>query len=987
MSAIRLDLHRTFVKSPSKPDAQDVAPDEDFSSYFTESRLEWKDLLAKPLVVVLGEAGSGKTWEFQDQAKCLRDSKQAAFFIPLNKVTSRETFKQALGRDKSRFRAWARSREHAYFFLDAVDESRLQGAGMFELSLQTIMGELGTHAARVSVLLSSRISDWLLAPVRSAVDAAVLSVLTGARSKRKRTKRADGIVVEQESAEEISVDAFTLAPLSVAEAKRLAEVHGARPVVDFWRDVQDGDYDYMVRHPRDVEWLARRWAQRRELGSYIELIEDGVAQRLKERNDGYIAAGAVLSQEMLRTGAERLAAAGVFCTKPFVSLPGEHQSDTDVDPAVVLPEWDAKQQRRLLGIAVFDEATYGRVKFQHRSTREYLAAKWVHQLICEGLPVPDAMQLFGGKPYEEPVLLNSTRATLCWLAALNVSIREQVIVSFPEMLMFEGDPTAWTEAEVVDAFQRYVVRLEAGFRPDWWNGLGEQRRVARCIPAWLLSKLLRSRPDSYIVTPKVLAMVHHGRKSECADDVFAIYRRRGTSSRSALYALHVLQSLATKQHRDAIKFDLLEGSMSGNEYIAAAIGVVGVARFEVSELTTLFARATEENDYGGGPMAREISELVADCGFEDAMSLIEALLNALQHQTGRRVRAREVEIRDRWKLHVLPACVTRAVDQLDGTGAGAPALLFEAALYLEEAHQTSHATNEQLARLAKAVEAKPEYRHDLILTIARNGSLDTVPSRLFMGSSRQLNITLEGDLKLAVARAISPATDPPTRQIWFRIAEWLSFRAPDKKRSRIVERLLSVGDEERQQRSQFLAEQVELAKKHVVEQAKWCDRNARDAQKKAKTLEDNKRILTKCIKQLRTGEHFGAIQFLVGVAEDRRGRARHTQVDPGLVQRDFGRPIASAFDKGLTRFWKRHDAPDVLEYENNEVPWTGLLGLASLNHASEARARRDGAVRRRGRASGAVLRVGTRRAAGVVPNYRPRTVRTGHQGAAPLGRA
>jgi hypothetical protein len=603
---------------------------------------------------------------------------------------------------------------------------------MFELSLQTIMGEVGTHAARVSVLLSSRISDWLLAPVRSAVDAAVLSVAAKARSDKKRVKAADGSVVEQESAEALAVEAFTLAPLSSVEAKRLAEAHGAKPVAEFWRHVQDGDYDYMVRHPRDVEWLARRWAQRQELGSYIELIEDGVTQRLKEHNDGYIAAGAVLSQEMLLTGAQRLAAAGVFCTRPFVSLPGEKQSDTDVDPAVVLPAWDAKEQRRLLGVAVFDEATYGRVKFQHRSTREFLAAQWVHRLIGEGLPLPDAMQLFGGRPYEEPVLLNSTRATLCWLAALNVSVREQVILNFPEMLMFEGDPTAWTEAEVVDAFQRYIARLEAGFRPDWWNGLGEQRRVARCIPAWLLSQMLRSHPDSYIVTPKVLAMVHHGRKGECADDVFAIYRRGNVLSRSALYALHVLPNIARQEHREAIKSDLLDGRVSGNEYMAAAIEVVGLARFDVSELSTLFSRTTEEQDYGGGHMAQAVTELVADCPLEGAMSLVEALLNSLPRRKGRRVGANEVTGRDRWKLHVLPACVTRAVSQLADKGADAPALLFEAALYLEEVHQTAHVTKDHFIRLAKAVEAKPAYRRELILAIARNGSLDSVPGRLFM---------------------------------------------------------------------------------------------------------------------------------------------------------------------------------------------------------------------------------------------------------------
>jgi hypothetical protein len=202
-----------------------------------------------------------------------------------------------------------------------------------------------------------------------------------------------------------------------------------------------------------------------------------------------------------------------------------------------------------------------------------------------------------------------------------------------------------------------------------------------------------------------------------------------------------------------------------------------------------------------------------------------------------------------------------------------------------------------------------------------------------MGSSCQLNVMLEDDLELAVNGAISPTVDPATRQIWFRIAEWLSYRKSAKERSRIFKRLLSVGDEERAQRSDFLAEQLKLAKKQAVELKKWRDREARGAQKKAKSIDANRLALEKCIYELKTGEHFGAIQFLVGVADDRRGRARYTQVNPSLVRRDFGRRIANSFDMGLARFWKLHDAPDVLEYENNEVPWTGLLGLASLNHA------------------------------------------------------
>lgn len=105
---------------------------------------------------------------------------------------------------------------------------------------------------------------------------------------------------------------------------------------------------------------------------------------------------------------------------------------------------------------MFDEKTYGRVEFHHRAVREYLAACWVGRRLNEGLPVSRALDLFVQGPYGEPVLLNSSRSVLCWLACLNAEVRERVIRQFPEMLMFEGDPERWSTDDVVEAFTGYI---------------------------------------------------------------------------------------------------------------------------------------------------------------------------------------------------------------------------------------------------------------------------------------------------------------------------------------------------------------------------------------------------------------------------------------------------------------------------------------------------------------------------------------------------
>ena len=46
-----------------------------------------------------------------------------------------------------------------------------------------------------------------------------------------------------------------------------------------------------------------------------------------------------------------------------------------LDAATILPDWTPAERQALLRRALFDPATYGRVRFHHRSVQEYLAAR------------------------------------------------------------------------------------------------------------------------------------------------------------------------------------------------------------------------------------------------------------------------------------------------------------------------------------------------------------------------------------------------------------------------------------------------------------------------------------------------------------------------------------------------------------------------------------------------------------------------------------
>jgi hypothetical protein len=58
--------------------------------------IHWNELLEKRMVVIWGEAGIGKTYEFRNKAENLEQDGKFAFFIPLNLLDEPDGFCNAL---------------------------------------------------------------------------------------------------------------------------------------------------------------------------------------------------------------------------------------------------------------------------------------------------------------------------------------------------------------------------------------------------------------------------------------------------------------------------------------------------------------------------------------------------------------------------------------------------------------------------------------------------------------------------------------------------------------------------------------------------------------------------------------------------------------------------------------------------------------------------------------------------------------------------
>lgn len=102
----------------------------------------WADLLERRRVVLLAEASSGKSEEFTNQQAALEAAGKIAFFMRIEELAD-QGFEDALeAHSADRFKSWVDSTDEAYFFLDSVDEARLNQKS-FEMALKRFARDLG----------------------------------------------------------------------------------------------------------------------------------------------------------------------------------------------------------------------------------------------------------------------------------------------------------------------------------------------------------------------------------------------------------------------------------------------------------------------------------------------------------------------------------------------------------------------------------------------------------------------------------------------------------------------------------------------------------------------------------------------------------------------------------------------------------------------------------------------------------------------------
>lgn len=117
-----MEIERTFQDIPSEDISK--ADQQSYLSTLASIRdTKWQDLLRSKRILIISEAGAGKTYECDKQKKALWDKGEPAFFLELSVLAKSKLHDMLVGEQETRLKTWIDSQSDiATFFLDSIDE-------------------------------------------------------------------------------------------------------------------------------------------------------------------------------------------------------------------------------------------------------------------------------------------------------------------------------------------------------------------------------------------------------------------------------------------------------------------------------------------------------------------------------------------------------------------------------------------------------------------------------------------------------------------------------------------------------------------------------------------------------------------------------------------------------------------------------------------------------------------------------------------------
>lgn len=285
-----IELHRTFhelSKNSLENDNVDIS-----RAFHVGERLRWPNLIKEYRLIILSEAGSGKTAEIHNIARTLKEQGKLAFFLRLEHIPRDFEDSFEVGTYET-FEEWLASGEEGWLLLDSVDEARLRNPRDFELAISKLSRRIGTAKDRTHIVITGRTTAW-----RPKTDLAYctahLPYAAAATSERDPKAKGDG--PDPDSCVQTKTDTrgedqpvfkiVALDDLTSDQIEVFAKARGIEDCKAFLDAIERADAWSFTSRPQDLEELTDFWIDKGQIGTRLEIMRNSIDRRLGERDQG-----------------------------------------------------------------------------------------------------------------------------------------------------------------------------------------------------------------------------------------------------------------------------------------------------------------------------------------------------------------------------------------------------------------------------------------------------------------------------------------------------------------------------------------------------------------------------------------------------------------------------------------------------------------------------------------------------------------------------
>ena len=637
MNAHPIDLDRRFEPWPLD---QLQNPEYLHAARSFGNLIDWPKLLKHRRVVLLAEAGSGKTTEFDLQSSRLQAIGKHSFVVTLLKIGQRGFADTLSLQEQTRFQHWRDSGEPAWLFLDSFDEAKQVSYRMVDV-LKEVASAIDGVEGRIHIILSGRYSDWeFKADLRTLLSQLLLPPPDAEISSRNPNEALIAALNEEVPAPTPEPEPpliVLMVDLDRERVQKFAVAQKVKHVQEFLEVLDHKNLWRLARRPIDLDWLVSYWRKTGDLGPWSVMLEVSIRERLQEP-DPHRRSNDNLDTKRALQALERIGAALVLGHVDSIRLPDSVIDLADdiaaLDLKEVLPDWRPADLKRLYTRPIFQATAPGYVRLSNDNegeVRGFLTACWFRRLLSENnCPWSRIKSLLFADTYGEILVRPSLRSSVAWLSLWDTRVRKEALGRDPQLLIDAGDPGSLQRSTRVQALDLAIEHISTHEYPNMPAHDALMHLAQPDMASIIVSRWEQNERDqrSTAVRELLLRMIWLGRLTDCADLALTAALAGYLDRDSLLYAGRAIAEVGDDDQKLRYVAYLLENVSSVRALVIwDALDNLFPAFFTIEDFLVSLPQLNPKShsawygidDYGPKLMARVHSK-------SDALTILQTLL-------------------------------------------------------------------------------------------------------------------------------------------------------------------------------------------------------------------------------------------------------------------------------------------------------------------------------------------------------------------------